>query len=525
MTTRDYDVIIIGAGHNGLAAGATLAKRGFRTLNLEKNAYVGGMAGSREILKGCRNDVGATMLFPLSKEIMRELEFEKYGAEFIDLPIMSVNLNEPGTPALVLHRNPLKMTWHMLRSFGPAAMLGFIRLMLFIRYPARMLDRFTPRSTPRDVEQLRAEAPNARARQQLELAFEGSAMDLIERFFPDEKKHRVLRAMLCFAAIQSTYKGPFTQGSAMCLIYTLALNEDGGLMRRVKGGMGSLSEALARSIEAHGGEVRLKAGVERILVEDGRAVGVELENGEQLRSRVVLSNLDKRATFFGLLGEEHLSDEYSAKIRKVENRGAYIHMTFKLEKRPVFGGEWASLNDTPEAAFSMALVPDPEQMQADYDACLRGELPRRPPVALQIGSIMDPSLAPPGFDCASCYAFYFPCEAPKAERGKLRDEMAERVLDRIEEYLPRFRECIAEKAVFSSDHFATMQGATHGDFTHGLIHPDQMLGYRASMEGSAHRTPIEGLYLCGAACHPGPGVTFLPGYGCAHEVLGELGKG
>jgi phytoene dehydrogenase-like protein len=521
---RNYDVIIIGAGHNGLAAAATLARRGVRTLNLEKNGYVGGMAGSREILKGCRNDVGATMLFPLSKEIIEELEFEKYGAEFIDLPIMTVNLNEPGSPPLVLYPNPLKMSWHMLRSFGPAAMLGFIRLMLFIRYPAKMLDRFTPRSTPRDVEQLLAEAPNAQAREQLMLAFEGSAMDIIERFFPDKEKHRTLRAMLCFAAIQSTYKGPFTKGSAMCLIYTLAMNENGGLMRRVKGGMGSLSEAVARSVEAHGGEIRLKTAVQRILVEDGRAVGVELKGGEQLRARVILSNLDKHATFFRLLGEEHLSDEFSSRIREVENRGAYIHMTFKLHERPTFGGAWSMLNDDPNAAFGLALVPDPEQMQADYDACRRGELPARPPVALQIGSVVDPSIAPEGFDCASCYGFYFPCEAPKAERGKLRDEMAERVLDRIEEYLPRFRECIAEKAVFSSDHFATMQGATHGDFTHGLIHPNQMLGYRASIEGSAHKTPIDGLYLCGAACHPGPGVTFLPGYGCAHEVLEELGR-
>jgi phytoene dehydrogenase-like protein len=100
--------------------------------------------------------------------------------------------------------------------------------------------------------------------------------------------------------------------------------------------------------------------------------------------------------------------------------------------------------------------------------------------------------------------------------------MAERVLDRIEEYMPNFREAIVDKAVFSSDHFATMQGATNGDFTHGLIHPDQMLGNRAMVKGSAHKTPIEGLYLCGAACHPGPGVTFLPGYGCAVEALEEL---
>jgi phytoene dehydrogenase-like protein len=131
---------------------------------------------------------------------------------------------------------------------------------------------------------------------------------------------------------------------------------------------------------------------------------------------------------------------------------------------------------------------------------------------------MDPSLAPEGYHLGTTYGFYFPCEAPKATRGKLRDEMAERIIDRIEKVYPGFREQIVESAVFSSDHFATMQGATGGDFTHGLLHPDQMLAARSLVEGAAHETPIEGLYLCGSSCHPGPGVTFLPGYGCAKAV-------
>jgi len=109
-------------------------------------------------------------------------------------------------------------------------------------------------------------------------------------------------------------------------------------------------------------------------------------------------------------------------------------------------------------------------------------------------------------------------------RGKLRDEMAERIIDRINEVYPGFRALIVESSDFSSDHFATMQGATGGDFTHGLIHPDQMLGARALVPGSAHRTPIPGLYLCGASCHPGPGVTFLPGYGCAMEVARDIAR-
>lgn len=141
---------------------------------------------------------------------------------------------------------------------------------------------------------------------------------------------------------------------------------------------------------------------------------------------------------------------------------------------------------------------------------------------MQIPTVMDESLAPPGFHIATTYGFFFPCDAPREERGRLRDEMAERILDRLSEVLPDLRDCIVERAVFSSDHFAAMQGATNGDFTHGLIHPEQMIGGRLLVVGSAHATPIPGLYICGASCHPGPGVTFLPGYGAAYEAAAEL---
>jgi len=289
-------------------------------------------------------------------------------------------------------------------------------------------------------------------------------------------------------------------------------------MKRVRGGMGSLSEALHRSIEAKGGELRLGTPVERILVEGGRVVGVRLRGGEELRARVVISNLDKRATLLALAGDEHIPDETADRIRATEHKGAYVHLLFKLSALPRYGPPLEHLNAEPGTRFNLGLFTDPEELQASYEACLRGELPRNPPAALQIPTVIDPSLAPEGFHLGTTYGFYYPCEAPKHARGKLRDELAERILDRIEAVYPGFRGLIVESAVFSSDHFAAMQAATGGDFTHGLMHPEQMLGGRTLVPGSAHRTPLEGLFLCGASCHPGPGVTFLPGYGCAMEV-------
>ena len=516
---RDADVIVIGAGHNGLAAAATLAKQGKKVLVLEKNGYVGGMTGTREILKGCRNEVGASCLFPLSQEVVDDLDFEGNGVEFIDLPVMAVNLPNSGTKPIIFYSKPIRQLLHIIRNHGFGAMLGFIKLVRFCGYPASVMDRFTAGNLPKSTDDPIADAPTAAKREQLELVFRGSAMDVIDRFFPDAEKHGALRALLCFAAIQSTYKGPFTPGSAFCLVYTMALNGSGGLMRRVKGGMGSLSEGLVRSIESKGSEVRLKQTVKRIVVEEGRAVGVELRNGERIDAKAVLSNLDKPATFLRLLEEGHVEESFLADVREIEHKGAWVHLLFKLEGLPSYGGEWEGMNRDIHERFGGAMVPDPEEMQASYEACLRGELPRHVPVAFQIPSIEDETLAPPGFHIASAYGFFFPCDAPDSERGKLRDEMAEKVIDRITSFMPDFRDRIVEKAVFSSDHFAAMHGATAGDFTHGLIHPEQMLAARASVDGSAHATPVKGLFLCGASCHPGPGVTFLPGYGCAQEVL------
>jgi phytoene dehydrogenase-like protein len=520
MHSVDRDVVVIGAGHNGLATAALLAARGQRVLVLEKNRYVGGMAGTREILKGCRNDVGASLLFPLAKEVTDALELERHGVELIDLDVMSCTLSSPDDPPVVFHSNPLKLAFGIWRRFGTGALIGFARLVAFTRYPAKVIARYAACSAPKTLEVLLAEAPNERAREALRLTFEGSAMDLVDRFFPDEERHRPLRALLAFAAVQSTYKGPYTPGSAFCLVYTLSPNDAGGLMKRVRGGMGSLSEALVRSIEEKGGEVRMGAPVRRIVLEDGRAVGVELKGGEIVRARHVVSNLDKQATFFGLLDDHEVPDTVAARISGIDHRAAYVHLLFKLSGLPEYGGALAHLNADPATRFNMSLFAEPRDLQASYEASLADTLPLNPPAALQIPTVVDPGLAPEGFHIGTTYGFYFPYAADRDVRGKLRDEMAERIINRIETVYPGFRSLIVEQAIFSSDHFATMQGATGGDFTHGLIHPDQMLAGRALVEGSAHRTGIDGLWLCGASCHPGPGVTFLPGYGCAAE-LGE----
>ncbi|MEZ5573951.1 MAG: NAD(P)/FAD-dependent oxidoreductase [Halioglobus sp.] len=519
QTGHQFDAIVVGAGHNGLATALVLARNGQRVLVLEKNTYVGGMGGTREILKGCRNEVGASCLFPLSAEIKHYFDFESHGVELIPLPVMAVNLVGADGRPFVIYKNPLRLSFNLLRTFGISGMLGFIRLLKFCQYPARVLDRFTARKAPRKLEDLIAEAETPEQRAHLELAFKGSAMDILDKFFPDPVKHRELRASMAFAAVQATYKGPYSPGSGLCLIYTMAQEGSEGLMQRVKGGIGTLSECLAEQIAALGGEVRLKQNVARILVENNRAVGVELKHGERIFANTIISNLDKQATFNHLLAEHTLAAADQRKVDAFTHRGAFVHMLFKLKAAPTYSRHLQALNKIPAANFGGAMVLDPEQLQQSYEACLRGELPDQIPLAFQVPTVVDSSLAPPGYHIATAYGFYFPCEAEKSMRGKLRDRMAEKIIDHICVHMPDFRALIVDQAIFSSDHFASMQGVTNGDWTHGLLHPDQMIGERCLIDGTGHTTPVENLYLCGASCHPGPGVTFLPGYNCAHEIM------
>jgi phytoene dehydrogenase-like protein len=514
-----YDCIVVGAGHNGLATALVLARNGRRVLVLEKNNYVGGMGGTREILKGCRNEVGASCLFPLSAEIKHYFNFESHGVELIPLPVMAVNLVGADGRPFVIYKNPLKLSFNLLRTFGLSGMLGFIRLLKFCQYPARVLDRFTARKAPRKLEDLIAEAATPAQREHLELAFKGSAMDILDKFFPDPVKHRELRASMAFAAVQATYKGPYSPGSGLCLIYTMAQEGSEGLMQRVKGGLGRLSDCLTEQIEALGGEVRLKQNVSRILVEDNRAVGVALKNGDCLYADTIISNLDKQATFNHLLADHKLATADQDKVDAFSHRGAFVHMLFKLSGLPVYSPHLAKLNKVAGAQFGGAMVLDPQILQQSYETCLRGELPEQIPLAFQVPTVVDSSLAPPGYHIATAYGFYFPCEAEKAKRGKLRDQMGEKIVEHICVHMPNFRSLIVDQAIFSSDHFASMQGVTNGDWTHGLLHPDQMIGERCLIDGTGHTTPVENLYLCGASCHPGPGVTFLPGYNCAHEIM------
>ena len=520
----DHDVIIIGAGHNGLTTGNLLARAGLDVLCIEKNRFVGGMASTVELFDGYHFEIAGSVVFPIAPYVVEDLDLKNCGLQPIEREIMATNIGDPGEPALQMYSDPVRMIQHVVEDHGADAAKGFAELMAWVQGPAQALDRFNPCAPPRTLGQIFDAAKSVEEKNALRLCFFGSAMDVIDRFFPDPGRHKILRTVLAFLAVNSTFRGPYTPGSATCLVFAMAAPENGWVMHKLKGGIGSLSKGLARKFEERGGKIMIHRSVERILTENGRAVGVELAGGERLTARRVVSNLDTTQTFLRLLDDpSQLPADYVAGIEAIDHRGAYVQIQVALSELPEFAGEWAWLNEG-DYRSNVSIFNSPELLQQSWVECRRLEVPTDPCIGMQIPSVLDPDLAPPGHHAGTMFAMYFPCEAPRDQHGRLKDEMAERMVDKMTRYAPNFRDSIVHQATFAPYHYEAMFGCTDGDFCHGLIHPEQMIEFRPvpGWQGG-YRTPVEHLFLCGASCHPGPGVTFLPGYNSAHVVLEDLG--
>ncbi|MHB8463653.1 MAG: phytoene desaturase family protein [Acidimicrobiales bacterium] len=513
----DYDAIVIGAGHNGLTAAAILQRGGLRTLCLEKNHYYGGMAATVELFDGYRFEIAGSVLFPTPAEIFDDLGLG--ACQTIDSEVMSVNIGRPDDEPIIFYSDPERMMNHVAERHGADAMMGMAGLLGWSEAPGRAIGRFDVRRGPRTLDEMYACATNEDERLAIREVMFGSVMDVVGRFLPDKEKHKMLRGLLAFLAVNSTYRGPYTPGSAACLAFALASPPDTRLMQKLDGGIGALGDHLKSLFESHGGELRLRSKVKRILTSDGRVQGVELQDGDQISAPVVLSNLDPSVTFTQLMDPDQLPADLVARLSQVDHRAAYVQMHFALDGLPEYAAPNEFLN-TPSLQGNLGLFGSPEEMQADWEGCRRGVLPQDPSMGLQIPSIYDPSLAPEGKHAASAFAFYFPVEVDRSEHGRLKDEMAERVIAKMTRLAPNFRDLIIRHTTFASFHMETMFGCPGGDFCHGLIHPELMGPFRPGPRGWIDLPiPVEGLYLCGAGCYGGPGVTFTPGYNAGYEVL------
>jgi phytoene dehydrogenase-like protein len=512
----DYDAIVVGAGHNGLAAASVLAKNGLKVLCLEKTNWPGGMAATKELFKGFKHSVGAWALLIFRQQMLELLELEPYGLELIRPRSSYCVFGAPEDPPFIGYTDTAELMEHLMKDHGPDVVQGLAALAEYFQAFKQLMNKELLKA-PDPIETLIAEAPDAKTRETLVKLHSASAMDVLRQFFPDPEKHRCIMGSLTASAIDGTHMGPFTPGTALSMAYHYTMGDDYDF-KIPRGGIGKLSEALVNSLEDRGGEVRYKAQVKRFSIENGRVAGVELRNGDTLTANVVLSSLDARTTFLGLAGEERLPSEFVHSVREIEYRNGYIQLHMTLRELPEFTGHLAFANEN-DIRWLMSYIPSHEHLSRCWAQYQRGEVPDDPVSYCYVPSLMDPSLAPEGYHTCTIFSHYFPAEIPQGKHNEFKEVMADRVIGQIAKYAPNFRDAIMDKVILTQEYFEKTFGITAGDFCHGLIHPGQMWEKRPVPGWSDYRTPIENLYMCGASCHPGPGVTCIPGYNGARTVL------
>ncbi len=515
--SNQYDAIVIGAGHNGLVAAATLAAAGKRVLVLEKRGVLGGAAATEEVFPGHRLDTGAVDASLFQEEIVQKLKLAQHGLEFYESDAL-LFAPQPDGRALTIWRDEARTTAEIARFSQTDA----------ARWPAfrQQVERFATvlrgmlLLPPPDLGglsggDLMAWGPLAlRIRRQggddmMELfrVLPMAAQAYLDEWFESD----ALKGALGGSAIIGAALGPRSAGTTLMLLYQSL----GGLLnhRFVRGGIGCLSEALAAAARANGATIRTGAGVARILVEEGAAVGVALASGEEVRAGAVLSNADARRTLFGLAGPQHLEPDVMRHVRNIIYRGVTARLNLVLRGLPAFVG----LSDKAQLGGRIRLSPSLDYLEKAYDASKYGRYSEQPYLEMFIPTLHDK--ANNGEHVMTVTIQFAPYALRDSDWAGAAEPFRESVLAALEGVAPGVRQLIVHSRLTTPLDLEREYGLTEGSIYQGQMGLDQVLVMRPIPEWSRYETPIRNLYLCGASAHPGGGVTGAPGYNAARACL------
>ena len=528
-----YDAIVIGGGHNGLTAAFYLAHAGLRTLVVERREVVGGACVTEEIAPGCRASTTSYIASMLRPEVIRDLGLERHGLRMIPCEPGLQAAFEDGTivPWWTDHDRAVK---EFASSISEADAASFDRVHRRLHGLARYLQPFFLEEPPnlyaRGWAKMREGSRAWRRFRKItgdELTdlvrfTTGSLGDFVERHFETDR----MRRMYLANNVYGMHAPPYMPGTAIGLLFhLLSGGADGvqGFYGHVVGGMGAITQAMAVAVREAGGVIRVSSPVTRVQVRAGRTSGVVLEDGEELEAHVVLSNADPKRTFLGMIDPAELPAGFRDDVSAIKMAGPCAKVNFVLSAEPV----WTGMPEDADAnRRSLAtLVPTLEEAQKIYDRHREGEIPDRLWVDCVTASNVDDTLAPPGVHVTTAFVQYVPYELRQGSWDDRRDELLEKVVARIEEHAPGFRGTIEAAQVITPLDLERTYGLTEGNIFHGDLNIGQLFSMRPTPAWSRYRTPVKGLYLCGAGAHPGGGVTGAPGYGASHAVLRDLRRG
>jgi phytoene dehydrogenase-like protein len=517
----EHDVIIVGAGPNGLTAGVELQRAGKKVLILEKTNWPGGQAATKELFKGYKHSVGAWALLIFREEMIKYLEMDKEGFELIRPSSSFTVFGDEDDTAFIGYTDPIDLANHLAEDHGIEALDGFNGLGSFFASFKEMFDKYT-HETPPTLEEIIATAPDERTRKALAKLSYGSAMEVIRDFFKEPGKHGCILGSLSASAIDGTHMGPFTKGTALSMSYHYTAGDTYDF-KIPKGGIGTVSSTLQKVFERYGGEVRFKAIVDQFIIEDGEVRGVRLRDGQEIRAQVVVSTLDAKMTFRKLCEPGSLPTDFANSVDDIEYTNGYVQVHMTMKRLPTFTKQLEFVNGT-EQSWLVAYIKSPEQLHRAWQQAQVGQVADDPAVYTYFPSQLDPSLSPnDGTHTCTMFSHYFPTKFPGSTHNEAKALMVERMIGQMEKVVPDFRDLIIDKVVFTQQYFEKTFNLTEGDFCGGLMHPGQMFGDRPVPGWDrGHETPLKNLYMAGGACHPGPGVTCIPGLNGARVVLGQL---
>ena len=518
-----YDAIVVGAGHNGLVCAAYLARAGRRVLVVEKREEIGGAAFSAEVFPGFRFSVFSYVVSLLRPEIIRELELPRHGLHV--LPLESTLTPLPNGDYLAQwndhDRNRRELARHSLRDAEAYDEFGLL-LHRMARAVKPLLNLAPPDPTSFQREDLLGMSRlggyfRGLGRKDFHALYKlltMSAADYLDEWFESE----ALKATKSASGIIGTLLGPRSPGTAYVLLHHY-MGELDGVFRAwgfAKGGNGAVSAAIAGAARAAGAEIRTQAPVAQVLLQNGRAAGVVLESGEEIRATVVVSGADPRRTFLGLVGEKHLPADLVHSIRRFKFRGASAKVNLALGALPNFTC-LPGRGDHLRGAISIS--PSVEYLEQAYDDAKYGEISRRPYMDIVIPSMLDPAMAPPGKHVMSVFVQYAPYHLNGGWTDERREALGDTVVETLSEYAPNLKSAILHRQVVTPADIERLVGLSEGNIFQGELSLQQMFFLRPAPAWAKYRTPIAGLYQCGSGTHPGGGVMGASGRNAAFAIL------